>query len=212
MNFGMTSDTSKAVITAIYCAVLYSSGRLSPLPLQQIPLTWMDRFIPFWPAMLVAYFLLFPLLIITYVATEKSSRSRFLLLAATMQTLAAIVFFAFPTRYQREPWIKEIASQQTDVFSSFLLHFWQHIDPPGNCFPSLHVSSALLCGYFLISKTPASSRWRQPTAKVVTIFSTVLICVSTVSVRQHFSYDILAGAALFAMVAFTDGKLRKDIN
>lgn len=193
----MLKDFIKALVTAIYCALLYSSGQMSPFSARSVPLTWVDHAIPFWPVMLVPYLLLFPLLILTYTALDRPAKHRFLIHAAVMQTLAAIIFFLFPTRYHRDPWLLEVNESKGDVFSKLLLNFWQHIDPPGNCLPSLHVSSALLCTYYLVRKTPPTSFWQRRGLPVIAMFSAVVICISTISVRQHFAYDVLGGVILF---------------
>jgi membrane-associated phospholipid phosphatase len=68
----------------------------------------------------------------------------------------------------------------------------QGIDPPGNVFPSLHVAHTSSLALFLHHENPRLGR--------VVIVLAALLAVSTLTTKQHFVADVLAG---FALAAFT---------
>lgn len=68
----------------------------------------------------------------------------------------------------------------------------QTIDPPGNVFPSLHVAHTSSLALFLHHENP-------PLGRVVIVLA-LLLAVSTLTTKQHFLADVVAG---FALAAFT---------
>jgi membrane-associated phospholipid phosphatase len=66
------------------------------------------------------------------------------------------------------------------------------LDPPYNLFPSLHLSMALLAG---LAAWKASRRYGA-----TALAGVALIGVSTLTVKQHFIADGVAGIALAAVV------------
>jgi membrane-associated phospholipid phosphatase len=68
----------------------------------------------------------------------------------------------------------------------------QAIDPPGNVFPSLHVAHTSSLALFLHHENRRLGR--------VVIVLAALLAVSTLTTKQHFVADLLAG---FALAAFT---------
>jgi membrane-associated phospholipid phosphatase len=74
-----------------------------------------------------------------------------------------------------------------DASSSFLA--WVHsVDPPGNVFPSLHVAHTSVLA-FLLHKD-------RPRLGAVTIGLAAVLAVSTLTTKQHFLSDVLAGFAM----------------
>jgi len=67
----------------------------------------------------------------------------------------------------------------------------QGIDPPGNVFPSLHVAHTSSLALFLHHENPRLG-W-------VVIGLALLLAVSTLTTKQHFVADVLAGFALAAL-------------
>lgn len=67
----------------------------------------------------------------------------------------------------------------------------QGIDPPGNVFPSLHVAHTSSLALFLHHENPRLG-W-------VVIALALLLAVSTLTTKQHFVADVVAGFALAAL-------------
>lgn len=84
------------------------------------------------------------------------------------------------------------AAEGTDVFS-FLVRFIYAHDNPRNVFPSLHCFEAVAIHIVVNhSETGKKIRWYYP----ISLFTAVMICLSTVFVKQHSVLDLFSGVAL----------------
>jgi membrane-associated phospholipid phosphatase len=74
-----------------------------------------------------------------------------------------------------------------DLSAAFMA--WvQSVDPPGNVFPSLHVAHTTLLSLLLIRDRPVLGR--------VALLMATLLALSTLTTKQHFIADVVAGYAL----------------
>jgi len=74
---------------------------------------------------------------------------------------------------------------------SYAFMAWvQHVDPPGNVFPSLHVAHTSLLSLMLTRDRPRLGR--------VTLVMAALLALSTLTTKQHFIADVIAGFLLAA--------------
>jgi membrane-associated phospholipid phosphatase len=64
----------------------------------------------------------------------------------------------------------------------------QHVDRPGNVFPSLHVAHTTMLSLMLIRDRPVLGR--------VALGMATLLALSTLTTKQHFIADVVAGYAL----------------
>jgi membrane-associated phospholipid phosphatase len=64
----------------------------------------------------------------------------------------------------------------------------QHIDPPGNVFPSLHVAHTSMLAFLLLRDRPRLGR-------LALVMATAL-ALSTLTTKQHFIADVLSGYTL----------------
>jgi membrane-associated phospholipid phosphatase len=64
----------------------------------------------------------------------------------------------------------------------------QHIDPPGNVFPSLHVAQTSTLAFLLVRDRPRLGR--------LAIAMATALALSTLTTKQHFIADVLAGYVL----------------
>ena len=71
----------------------------------------------------------------------------------------------------------------------------QTIDPPGNVFPSLHVAHTSSLALILHHENPTLGR--------IVIVLAILLAASTLTTKQHFIADVLAGFALAALARLT---------
>ena len=74
-----------------------------------------------------------------------------------------------------------------DSFMRFL--YW--IDPGDNIFPSLHCMIAWLCWVSIRGNKQVPLLWR-----IMTLIMAILVCLSTLTTRQHVLLDVFGGILL----------------
>lgn len=148
--------------------------------------TSFDSAIPLSPIWIVAYAMIYPAAILPiFVVKDPLVFRRVMMAYIGLELIAMILFVISPVHMTIRPPIDTIIG--TDFFSwGIRLCFWA--DHPTCCFPSLHVATAVLA---------ALSCWRVDRrvgfgAGVVAL----LISASTLLIKQHFIYDVIAGGGL----------------
>jgi hypothetical protein len=147
----------------------------------ELPFTWVDRLIPFVPALLPLYVAYLPVYWWTVRRLENDREVNHLFYTAHVQLLLSLPFFlCFPVRMPRELFYGAQVYNWADAF-------WRWFDAPNNCFPSLHVSNCLLLLQFAWTR---SRRW---------LHATLLggIMASVVLVKQHYAVDLAGGVGVY---------------
>jgi membrane-associated phospholipid phosphatase len=154
-----------------------------------IPAVALDRLLPLRPEWALVYGTLYLFLIVlpVFIVREQEQIRRTVLAYLTIWITAFIVFLAYPT----------MASRPAEVigkgFAVWCLRFLYELDPPYNCFPSLHVVhsfvSALAC-YRVHRRVGIAAG-----------MCASLVGVSTLFTKQHYILDVIAGI-LLASVAY----------
>lgn len=165
-----------------------------------VPLTPLDAWIPFVPAMIVPYLSLW-----FYVGIAPGLQRNFAellsygLWSGLLCAAGLAIFQAFPTR---------IPPMTVDAggFPGFAL--MQGIDAPGNACPSMHVAIAVFTAiwidhHFRACRVPG---W----LRVANWAWFVAITFSTVAVRQHVVLDATAGALLGMVFAWPSLRWRPE--
>lgn len=142
--------------------------------------TALDRRIPFLPGTLPIYLSFFPFAVL---ASAIASRQRFITLQLAFWialALALICFLLVPVSIPRPA---------LDVIESPFLRqrfrrMWR-LDAATNGFPSLHVAIAVI----------ASTAWRGRRHRWLAGIVAFLICVATLTVKQHTLWDVVGGLA-----------------
>jgi membrane-associated phospholipid phosphatase len=143
------------------------------------------------------YLAQFPLLAAAYLGCDSLIRcTRFLYAVVVVQALAAAVFVFMPLRYPRE---LHVASIGADPITRALADWVRAIDPPVNCFPSLHVTSCVLV-MMLVGVE------RAPRALAYGMVALASIA-STLTFKQHYAIDLVAGALLAATGWWAAGRI-----
>lgn len=144
-----------------------------------LPLTWLDRQIPFlewtvWPYLLLAGCIFLLLLL----------RDRFVFrysLAAMIfgYSINLVVFTLWPTMLPREG--------LPDGLHGAGFQWLYSIDTAANCFPSGHITAPLIAFYALTLEHPTKRRWLWLTFG--------LLCPTILTTRQHYAIDLFGGLA-----------------
>ncbi|HTQ35916.1 MAG TPA: phosphatase PAP2 family protein [Steroidobacteraceae bacterium] len=174
-----------AVATVLVCAAMYfipQHWRLA-LPVE-LPLTAVDRTVPFWPATGLIYFGAFVFLVATFLALPgRGQATRFLYASLLAQAVGMACFLLWPTQYPRHLYPLPAS---TGALGAALVHYVRATDAPVNCLPSLHVSTVTLCALAL-----RGTRWSG-----IALVAALVFAASTLTFKQHYFVDVLAGAAL----------------
>lgn len=162
-----------------FCALYMFAGRVHLRSATPLPLWAVDRFIPFvgwtvWIYHTQFFFLLFGV----WALKTEATISRTLYSMGLASALSFCVFFFYPTVLPRPP--VEMGGLTAQAFQ-----FLYSIDTDSNCFPSLHVALACLAALGI-----AEERARFA---VYAIIWAGLICLSTMTTKQHYFADVIAG-------------------
>ena len=105
--------------------------------------------------------------------------------------LCVAVFVLYPTRIDFRP-----AADGTGVFLALCRLIYAH-DAPVNVFPSLHCYEALVLHLVTFRTPPLCAR---KALRLVSFVLVLLICLSTLFVKQHSAADLIAGCTLAVAV------------
>ncbi len=152
-----------------------------------LPLTALDYAIPFWPGSGWVYACNYLFIVVAFLRLDGGERkSRFIYAMLASQLFAVMVFAIWPVRFPRE--VFPIPLDAAPVHRA-LAGWWRLIDQPVNCLPSLHVSTSVLC----VAAFPRCRGWGR---HVLAWVAAVCISLSTLTFKQHYVVDVLAGLAL----------------
>ena len=149
-------------------------------------MTWVDEAIPFWPWTLVIYNTHGPIMLAAAVVIRARDFSRLLLAMLATNFLCYLGFILWTAHFPR-PDVSALGPPWGDWMRSMY-----GMDPPGNTFPSIHVATTVLL--VLRMRFQRGGWWWVAWG--------ALICLSTMTVKQHFIADVLGGIALALGVYF----------
>ncbi len=145
--------------------------------------TWsiVNLLVPFVDWTVIIYLSVFVLIGIAIVILAKEERGRTTVAALVLITTHFIIFVLCPTELDR------FGLSPGDNWGWLYQLLWM-LDKPRNCFPSLHVSVAVLATLIL---------WRRHAVLGPVFFSWALaVAVSTLTTKQHYLADVAVGAVL----------------
>ena len=142
----------------------------------------LDRAMPLQPAWMFVYgsLYVFVVLLPVLVVRQKELFRRALKAYLFVMTVAYVGFLLYPTAAPRPDDVTGAG------FAAWSLRLAYSLDPPYNCFPSLHVAYAFVSAL-------TSSRVHRGVGAVAAVWA-ALIGVSTLYTKQHYVVDVIAGA------------------
>ena len=144
-----------------------------------------DRLIPLVPVWAYVYGAIYSVAVVpVFIARDLRVLRRIALGFIGINLIAALVFLGFPTRMERPPLIGLPAGS----FTQWTMGLIYALDPPVNCFPSLHVANAFYVWSLGRSFDRRAGRWLFALA--------CLIATSTLLVKQHYLLDVTTGVFL----------------
>lgn len=180
------------VFTAAH-AVVYMVGNHWPLSEPRLlPMTFIDRDTPFLPATVFLYVSDYLLAFVAFLSLEKrESVRRFVWVFMSCVGVAGLIHWVFPTTYPRDQFP---IPQDAHLLSQLALKILRFFDSPNSCLPSLHVATATGSAVLVYRENRRLSMGLFVWAMVV--------CASTLTAKQHYVVDVLAGWLTFAVVLY----------
>lgn len=130
-------------------------------------------------------------------------RSRFLYNRTLVCVCANIVLAALGHAFVRAEYPRPALPVPAPDLSTAFLAWVYRIDPPGNVFPSLHVAHTFVITLLLMLDRPRLGR--------VMLALSILLAISTLTTKQHFVADVLAGLAMgFAARAWANREVARS--
>lgn len=152
----------------------------------------LDAAIPFLPWTIFIYMSMYLLFAFAAVYVEGKAFLRGLGVLVVVCIISLLFFVVFPAHYPRP----DPSIIQNPLIEQMFVNMFA-FDSPGNTFPSLHVGTTTTA-VLMLRKTKL--RW---------FFAVwgALICLSTLTVKQHFIADVAGGIALACLVFYCARKL-----
>lgn len=180
---------------ALFLIFLVLVQLFSALELHVVPRFWiqcsLDKYIPFIPVFVVPYVFWFLYvgagLVFLCLRDRETFVPTILLLCAGMG-IALLAYALFPHGQPLRP-----AVTGTDPFSSWIRGVIYANDTNTNCCPSIHVLNQLAVHIGLCRSRFFRNRRGF---KVASLVATVLVCASTVFIKQHSVVDVAAALLL----------------
>lgn len=153
----------------------------------------LDDLIPFCEWFLIPYLFWFVYLVGMHLYTllyDTDAFSRMMKYIILTYTASIIIFFIFPTCQELRP----AAFERDNLLTRFIAGFYL-FDTNTNVCPSIHVIGSLaVLEAALYSDAVPRGRW-----KVAFAIAAVLICVSTLFMKQHSILDVAAALPICAL-------------
>lgn len=166
-------------LTAFLYTGYQLSNRIHVFEPRELPMTVVDRAIPFllwtvWP-----YFALVLLLFLPLGIRDRALYRRALWAFTFAVTINIVVWMVWPTVYPRPP--RPDGGGLTGLAYRWLVS----IDTPANCLPSGHITSPVVGCWALSREHPKHRIWIWP--------SLLLLSLTILTTKQHYVWDLPAG-------------------
>ena len=176
------------VLSFLWNSLSYWGGRLINQGLTHHDLSLpVDLVIPLVPVTVILYFGAFLFWFINYsliAGGDDEKRGRFFMADFISRVICLAFFIILPTTLVRpEP--------GTDTAWSTFLTFVYQMDSADNLFPSIHCLASWLAWVGVRNRKDIPAWYRN-----LSLVLAILICISTVTTKQHVVVDIFAGVIL----------------
>lgn len=155
----------------------------------------LDDLIPFCEWFVIPYFLWYawvPVFMLYFMFHDREAYLKLCFIMFAGATICLVIYAAVPNGLQLR---REIAA---DNFCARIVKLIRTIDPPCNVCPSIHVSSTVAIHLVILAcREFRNVGWMKALSWTVTL----LICISTLFIKQHSVIDVVCGWGLSLMMA-----------
>ena len=178
------------IMGGVFAALYFLSGAISYQNGVVLPIPEFEANIPFWTWTIWIYIILYPCYIVWALYSYKNITymNKTFYSFFTLTALSCIIFVIFPVIYPREFFPLPF----NDDLSTLLFKIMRQTDKPSNCLPSLHVGICFCMAY--------GFRHESKKKFIFSLLMSTLISLSTLTTKQHYIYDIVAGFAAASLI------------
>lgn len=155
-----------------------------------------DDMIPFFEWFLIPYLFWFVYLAGMHVYTllyDVETFRRMMKYIIITYSVTIIIYILFPTSQELRP----VTFERDNILTRFITWFYK-FDTNTNVCPSIHVIGSLA----VMEAGVYSKKIRSKVSKAAFVIMTLLICISTVFLKQHSVIDLLAALPICAIAHF----------
>lgn len=177
----------------LYLLLFYFVERVYPVAHYHVMHCALDDLIPFHEAFLIPYLFWFVFLagmLVYTILREPPAFTRMMHFIILTYTAAIVIYLLFPTCQELRP----VAFERDNALTRFLFYFYQ-FDTNTNVCPSVHVIGSLS----VVFAAWDTERFRSTMWKVIFLMIALLICISTVFLKQHSILDVLVALPICAV-------------
>lgn len=160
---------------------------------------FVDNYIPFCSIFILFYIIAYVQWVIGYIIIVRENKRvcyYYVFAELIAKSLCLFFFLIFPTTISR-PLLGN------DNIFLVMTNFIYQTDSPVNLFPSIHCLESWMCfrGSLSLKKVP---KWY----KYLMFITTILVCLSTVFIKQHVFIDVLGGIIAVEIGLFFSNQLK----
>ncbi len=177
----------------VYFLLYFLTENLIPQKVCHVIHIRLDDIIPFCEYFLIPYVFWYFLIVISlgyFLLYDIESFKKLQIYIMIVQALAMVVYICYPNCQNLRP---EVFPR--DNFLTDCIGFIYAFDTNTGVFPSLHCAYSIGIASVWIRKKDANIWW-----KIFVLFSVVMICLSTMFIKQHSAADFF-GAVVICIVA-----------
>lgn len=159
--------------------------------------TRLDDLIPFCEWFAIPYYIWYLYIALPMIFFFFKYREDFVRLAATIFSgmyVCLFIFAAFPNAIDFRP----VAFAHHDLLTWLIQFIYQH-DKPTNVCPSLHCYESVAVHIALVNSKPMKG---HKVLKGLSLFIVIMICLSTLFIKQHSVIDVICGVLLGIPIYF----------
>lgn len=161
--------------------------------------SWIDQYIPFNEYFVIPYLLWFVYIafgFIYFIFVDQSGFQRTCFYLFTGMAVSLLLYFIFPNQQSLR-----VELSNTNIFQC-LISFIYSVDSPTNVCPSLHVYNSLM---MMLTLQKSQHFQKRKWLSIINIFLSIIICISTVMIKQHAFIDVIF-AIILAIIVYHIGK------
>lgn len=159
-----------------------------------------DDMIPFCEFFVIPYIIWFLYIPTVFIFLFYHSKNEFYRLCAYEflgMSICLLIYFIYPNGLN----LRLVEFPRDNVFTDIVRYIYDS-DTPTNVCPSIHVFATISAHICLIKSSHMQFGKTRQKIKVISLIITIMICLSTIFLKQHSIIDLVCGALLSFILYF----------